>query len=591
MRRFCLLAAAAALLWAVLVAATGGFALSLSGVRLSSRSATNPLLLAVLGGVAAWALSERGRRGETLAQDLRIFGGPLFASAVAIVIVVTGLVQGALVAGGADSYGYVSQADAWAKGTYRFDEPLIREFAGRVSRDALVPLGYQVVGEQGTVVPGYAPGLPMVMGLAQRLAGRGAVFYVVPLLGGIAILATYVIGFRVGGTAVGVSAAVLLATSPSFLFQLTAGPMSDVPVTAWWALALAALLFDGRGAACLAGCAASLAILTRPNLAPLALIPLVTLLSTAARERASSSRALQRALCFACGVVPGCVAVGVLNALWYGSPLMSGYGRPSDVYMWKNLGPNLLRYPAWVFESQSPIVLAALAGPWLVMRLADRSVLGVEARSTTLSWLYFILAVLASYLLYEAFNEWWFVRYMLPAFPPLLVLTAITIVAASARLSFWPRLVVPLALVVAAGWHGLVYARDHSVFDARSERKYAAAASYVARRLPANAVVVAMQHSGSLRYYSGRATVRWDLVPPPELDSTLAEFTLSGYRPYILLEPWEVPQFQKRYAGYSALAALDWPPTALMRESQIRIYDPADRESLAGGPPLTEIVP
>jgi hypothetical protein len=52
-----------------------------------------------------------------------------------------------------------------------------------------------------------------------------------------------------------------------------------------------------------------------------------------------------------------------------------------------------------------------------------------------------------------------------------------------------------------------------------------------------------------------------------------------------------VPQFQRRYAGYSALSALDWPPAAMMRESQIRIYDPADRASLAGRPPLTEIVP
>jgi hypothetical protein len=117
------------------------------------------------------------------------------------------------------------------------------------------------------------------------------------------------------------------------------------------------------------------------------------------------------------------------------------------------------------------------------------------------------------------------------------------------------------------------------------------AGGYVARRLPAKAAVLSMQHSGSIRYYSGRATVRTDLIPPSQLDSTLAALRDSGYRPYILLEPWEVAPFQQRYAGHSALAPLDWPPAALLRESGIRIYDPADRQALAGRPPLTEIVP
>jgi hypothetical protein len=591
MRRFCLLVAAVALLWAALVVVTGGFAFAIGGIRVSSRSPMNPLLLAIAGGAAAWAVSARGRRAATLADDLRTLGAPALAAALAIIIIVTGLTQGALVAGGSDAYGYVSQAEWWATGTLRFDEPLIREFEGRVNHDALVPLGYHAVGDRGTVVPMYPPGLPMVMAVFQRVAGRGAVFYVVPVLAGVAILATYVMGARLAGKAIGVSSAALLATSPSFLFQLTAAPMSDVAVTAWWAVALALLLFDSRAAAALAGLAASLAILTRPNLVPLALVAMVALLSAAARERSVSSRALHRAVCFAIGVVPGCVAVGALYSLWYGSPLLSGYGPASGLYMWENLGPNLLRYPAWVFASQSPVVLGAFAAPWLVGRLAHGRIARGEARAVAVSWLCVVLTVLASYVFYEAFNAWWFVRFMLPAFPPLLVLTSVAIVAAASGLPFWPRVLVPVALVAVVAWHGLDYARDHDAFRARSERKYAVAADYVARRLPQNAAVLAMQHSGSVRYYSGRATVRFDLIPPSQLDPTLSALTASGYRPYILLESWEVPEFQKRYAGHSPLAPLDWPPTALMRESQIRIYDPADQQALAGRPPLTEIVP
>jgi hypothetical protein len=151
---------------------------------------------------------------------------------------------------------------------------------------------------------------------------------------------------------------------------------------------------------------------------------------------------------------------------------------------------------------------------------------------------------------------------------------------------------VPLAVFVVVGWHGVSYARGHGVFTSYTERKYVQAGDYVARRLPVKAAVLSHQHSGSIRYYSGRATVRIDLIPPAQLDSTLAALAASGYRAYFLMEPWEVPLFQKRYAGSSVLAPLDWPPMAEMRESQIRIYDPADRPaSVAGRPTLTEIVP
>ena len=87
-------------------------------------------------------------------------------------------------------------------------------------------------------------------------------------------------------------------------------------------------------------------------------------------------------------------------------------------------------------------------------------------------------------------------------------------------------------------------------------------------------------------------TVRFDRIPAAELDTTLTTLAASGYQPVILIEPSEVPQFQTRFAAHSALAALDWPPLAHLRSSNIKIYDPADRLAfLAGRPRLTEIVP
>ena len=600
MRRRCLLIAGTALLWAAVVVVSGGFAFTIGGIRVSSQSPLNPILFALVAG-GAWMLAARGRH-ELLVADLRSVAAPGLAASLAVVVVTIGFTYGALVAGGSDAYGYVSQADAWAAGTFRFDEPLIREFAGRVDRNVFVPLGYHPVGEAGTVVPMYPPGLPMVMSVFHRLGGREAVFYVVPLLAGLAILATYVMGLRLGGKAIGLAGAALLATSPSFLFQLTAAPMSDVPVTAWWSLALALVLVDHLAAALFSGLAVSLAILTRPNLAPLALIPVAALIWEGLRDRARLRRAVTRGATYSAGVLPGCVLIGMLYAAWYGSPFKSGYGSLDSIYHWPNAWPNLARYPAWAAESQTPLVALAFAAPMLVSRVSRAGRVGSQATVIAMSWVGFIVLVLASYLLYEAFNAWWFVRFMLPAFPPLLVLTSVSIVALSQRLSLgrsaqreggaWLRVLIPSVLIAVMMWHGIVYAIDHDAFSARSERKYAAVADYVSRRLPRNAALLSMQHSGSIRYYSGRATVRFDHIAPAQLESTLAALTAAGYRPYILLEPWEVPQFRKRYTGLSPLSSLDWPPVAVMRNTDIRIYDPADRPAfLAGRPLLTETVP
>jgi hypothetical protein len=131
-------------------------------------------------------------------------------------------------------------------------------------------------------------------------------------------------------------------------------------------------------------------------------------------------------------------------------------------------------------------------------------------------------------------------------------------------------------LVALLGWHGVSYA-SRDVFHFReSEQKYAAVGEYVSQRLPDRAALICMQHSGSVRYYSGRLTVRYDWIPPARLDTVLTDLRRLGYHPYFLLEEWEARAFRERFAE-NRLSALDWPPIArLDHPSDVRIYDPAD---------------
>src|SRR5262249_33750080 len=86
---------------------------------------------------------------------------------------------------------------------------------------------------------------------------------------GLLVLATFGIGRRLGDDLIGLIGAWLVATSPVVLFMSVA-PMTDVPVAAVWAAAFYWLLGTTATTATAAGFLSALAVLVRPNLAPLA---------------------------------------------------------------------------------------------------------------------------------------------------------------------------------------------------------------------------------------------------------------------------------------------------------------------------------
>src|SRR4029079_15058231 len=140
-----------------------------------------------------------------------------------VAIVTFGLKRGLFVAAAADAYGYLSQADLWAAGELVVHQPFAAKMTWPNATASLAPLGYRphtANPADKDVLPIYSPGLPMLMAIFKLIGGHRAVFFVVPLLGGLAVWATYLIGARLAGPPVGASAAVLLAASPTFLFEV-----------------------------------------------------------------------------------------------------------------------------------------------------------------------------------------------------------------------------------------------------------------------------------------------------------------------------------------------------------------------------------
>jgi len=272
------------------------------------------------------------------------------------------------------------------------------------------------------------------------------------------------------------------------------------------------------------------------------------------------------------------IIVALLQNAMYGGPLKSGYGDLSFLFRLEHVWPNLQRYPVWLIQTETPVVLLALAAPWLTHdSLTRRRVL----------WLLgFILAVFACYIPYEVFDAWWFLRFVLPAYPALLVLTSSALVWLFYRRGSWWR-IVPYA---AAGIVALVLVREsvrrHAFGLWEFERRFELAGEYVAARLPPNALVIAAQETGSVRFYADRLTIAWRELPPDALDTALAFVRAHAYRPYLLIETGEQEEFVGRFQAKSHVGGLAWPAIVDINH-MLRIYDPDDYERYRSGERVT----
>jgi len=77
---------------------------------------------------------------------------------------------------------------------------------------------------------------------------------------------------------------------------------------------------------------------------------------------------------------------------------------------------------------------------------------------------------------------------------------------------------------------------------AHAQQRFALAGRLVERVTPADAVILASLHSGSLRYYAHRPTIDWGKIPPGHFDSTLAALQRAGRPVFLLLDAEEERQ-------------------------------------------------
>ena len=508
----------------ILMLALGGIDYDLGPVPIRLHDWIRPLVLLAIAAGARGAL-----------------GGRSIGHAVSLGFLALLLAAGAVyaqhhvrVAGGLDSYGYVTAASLLASGHLSEPQKLVSllPFAG--ASTAAAPLGY-VPGVDGkTSVPRFPLGFPAVMA-PFTIAGPAGPFFVPLVMAFITIALAYLLGREPGFPVSGLFAASLVAADP-LVAAYAMQPMSDVPATCWQLAALWIRL-ERPARPIAAGACAGMALLTRPALLPAVLVLVVVTAGVPPR----------RCLALA-GTVLGFVALqAALNVMPYGGIATSGYGTASHMFelSFSRLGANASNFGKWLTYSHTLLFwLLWPASLWVL-------------RHKTWAWQMSAVASAAAapYLFYLVFDDWESGRFVLSAIVLVLVLTARAMAhvisdlagASGTRRALGATALFAISFGCATASHRFLE-REGIYGRGTLEAKYALVGDWFKTHTSDRAVVFAGLHSGSLRLYGLRETIRWDEVPSGSLGPTIRSLVAAGYEPYLVLDqPSEPPLFAERF--------------------------------------------
>jgi len=304
---------------------------------------------------------------------------------------------------------------------------------------------------------------------------------------------------------------------------------------------------ERAGLALLAGVALAIAVLVRPtNL--LALLPMGLAMGPS----------LRRWLLVILGGLPGAIFQCSFNWAVYGRIFTTGYGYINPSFSLANVPATIIHYAVWLPVLLTPVIVLALGLPALRRR---------PSRFATLLAVWGLIYPIF-YLFYShTHDDWWYLRFLLPAFPPLIVATLLVAQALAARFNFTTRSwwLAPAALAVIV--HGTGWARHlHALSIGHSEQVYAETAVWMQAHLPASATVAAMEASGALFYYTDFTLVRWDMITPADFPRIAAACAVTGRPLYAALFPEEKIAFAGRLPGH-------WTQVGAVRHVSIWRYD------------------
>ena len=517
----------ALLVAAATIALTGGGRLEIAGAVVSARSWSRPLIAALLLFVASQApgLVRRGvSAGDVIHRLARLVTAALAGIALAFTAVY--IIHAC---GGLDSHGYVAFSELLSRGRLSYPLPDLSWLAVDRPAEVASPLGFIPSLDGRSVVPEFPVGLPILLAAARLAAGPEAVFWVAWLCQIALVLTVFAMARTRYGTLTAGLAAVLMAAHPvASAYAMQA--MSDVPATLATVVAVYAMAGRREPMPVLGGLAASLAILIRPPLAlPMAVLGAATL-----------RRTPRAGWIMAAWTLPGLLGLMAIQYVLFGNPMVSGHGSAGHLFTTSTLMHNVMAHTKWFLIVQTPLVVPAL---WLGWR-TDRSF-------ATMMFAIAFAEALPYFFYGVPFDDWEMLRFLLPGLALLVPVAAEGVASLLRRVPRpLPQLAVVVISIVALAASSRWLESNGTLLLSVTETKYPRVGEWFNAHATPESVVFASLHSGSVHYYSGRLTLRFDAIPPDRLAPTLEGLAARGMPAYVVLDgDYETKLFERRFAG------------------------------------------
>jgi len=395
---------------------------------------------------------------------------------------------------------------------------IIDDVSEEISASAYVPLGFKPI-LNNEMAPTYPFGLPLLIAFFSLFFDVDHAPEMVILLHAIAsIILIYFLAKEFGLEKFwAVVASILLAINPLFV-QSFSWLMSDMPAMFWCSLAIFSALKTRQEIkwAIVSGIAIGVAVMIRPTNI-LVFIPVLMILGF-------NRRALVY-LGFA--GFPFAVLQGFLNYQCYGEIFTTGYGDMSNFFKLEFVPKTFFAYAKYLFLELTPFVTLALALLW--RRNKNNQII-----------IFWVAPFLIFYSFYYFTSEtWWYMRFVLPAFPAIILAMILMMRDVCKSLPQLRRTLIIFFLSFSFFWQTSVILQYDLLRS--NESRYLKMNDWAEENLPKNAVIFAMQSSGSLFYYTDFAIVRYDVLSQDELNKINA----SSKPFYAMLHNFELDQISK----------------------------------------------
>ena len=450
----------------------------------------------------------------------------------------------AFAVGGCDSTGYASLARLILQN--QIVRPITELTQFSLPNDfnqVFIPLAYLQGKNPAVMVPVYPIGLPLHLAIAALIFGWDiGPFLIGPLTTTMSLILIYLVGLEFGlSRKLSVAAAAMLAVSPTVIF-MGVQPMSDTPAMCWALASILGSLRSRKNAAwaILAGFTFGVAFLIRPTNA-LLLLPILFALRL-------SPRAL---LYFGLGGLPVAIVFFIYNQIAFGNPFLTGYVhyRIFDNIKLSFFTPRFTYYTYWLAVTMSPLLLLGWFGVLMTREIRWRQ------RGLLFTWFGVFLVFYCFYFDYEI---WWYTRFLLPGLPAVIIGSLLTAQAIAermsksvgamnrAKVSWLPATALLAATIGSAIYHiklfDLFNVGPNTIIHKES-------CLWADQIVPKQTLMISMEMSGALRFYTDRKIFRYDAIYPNQWPVLKKQITEKGYGFYALLMPHEIDLAQKNMPG------------------------------------------